>query len=81
MKCFEYNKQCNKICAKNECRYWIDLKNYKNCCIIAAGEESNLNGEKFTLQDIGDIFKVTRMRICQIEKIAVKKIKDKFSNL
>jgi len=33
--------------------------------------------EKFTLQDIGDIFKVTRMRICQIEKIAIKKLKDK----
>jgi DNA-directed RNA polymerase specialized sigma subunit len=23
---------------------------------------------------------VTRMRICQIEKIAIKKLKDKFSN-
>ena len=80
MKCFDYNKQCDKICVKDTCRYWIDQKKYNNCCITAASEESNLAGEKFTLQDIGDIFKVTRMRICQIEKIAVKKLKDKFLN-
>tara|TARA_Y100000389_G_C17138287_1_gene353640 strand:+ start:212 stop:394 length:183 start_codon:yes stop_codon:yes gene_type:complete len=55
-------------------------KKYQNCCLIAADDVSKINEEKFTLQDIGDIFKVTRMRICQIEKIAVKKLKDKFSN-
>jgi DNA-directed RNA polymerase sigma subunit (sigma70/sigma32) len=29
-----------------------------------------------TLQNIGDLFKLTRMRICQIEKNAIQKIKD-----
>jgi hypothetical protein len=69
------------MCVKSKCRYWIDCKKYNNCCIVAANEENSVTGEKFTLQDIGDIFRVTRMRICQIEKIAVNKIKDKFSNL
>ena len=80
MKCFEYNNNHKKNCEKETCRYWIDQKRYVNCCLIAANNESNDVEEKFTLQDIGDIFKVTRMRICQIEKIAVKKLKVKFSN-
>ena len=81
MKCFEYNNQCETDCQKKACRYWIDQKKYNNCCIIASSRDNNnFDQEKFTLQDIGDIFKVTRMRICQIEKIAIKKLKDKFSN-
>tara|TARA_B100001093_G_scaffold485513_1_gene519950 strand:- start:23353 stop:23607 length:255 start_codon:yes stop_codon:yes gene_type:complete len=82
MKCFQYNNQNNKNCSKNNCRYWINSKINKNCCLIASSGSNNINSqiEKFTLQDIGDIFKVTRMRICQIEKIAIKKLKDKFSN-
>lgn len=73
MKCFDYNKKCNKLCEKANCRYWIDFDKSQNCCINAAKNGS----DKFTLQDIGDIFKVTRMRICQIEKIAIKKLKSK----
>jgi len=81
MKCFEYNNQCKTNCKKQVCRYWIDKNKYNNCCLIAASNDNTNNDqEKFTLQDIGDIFKVTRMRICQIEKIAIKKLKDKFSN-
>ena len=81
MKSFEYNNQCKTDCQKKTCRYWIDQKKYNNCCIIASSNDNNnIDREKFTLQDIGDIFKVTRMRICQIEKIAIKKLKDKFSN-
>jgi len=76
MKCFEYNKKCNTVCKKKECRYWLNIKESQNCCINAAKNESE---SKFTLQDIGDIFDVTRMRICQIEKKAIKKIRERFS--
>jgi hypothetical protein len=69
MKCFEYNKQKNIICEKTSCKHFINCKKNKNCTIIAAEE-----GPK-TLQEIGDIFNVTRMRICQIEKDIMKKIK------
>jgi DNA-directed RNA polymerase sigma subunit (sigma70/sigma32) len=41
-----------------------------NCSIIAAE-----NG-KMTLREIGEILGLTRMRICQIEKRALLKIKD-----
>lgn len=81
MKCFAHNKEYKINCQKNECRYWMENKKYRNCCIVASQNDGvNVNEDKFTLQDIGDIFKVTRMRICQIEKIAIKKLKDKLSN-
>ncbi|MBK26027.1 MAG: hypothetical protein CME70_18665 [Halobacteriovorax sp.] len=55
-------------CEKKSCKYWHDLPDSQNCIMIAAR-----NGEH-TLQQIGDIFGVTRMRICQIEKIIFKKL-------
>ena len=39
-----------------------------NCAIIG-GEQG-----KWILKDIGEIFDVTRMRICQIEKEIIKKL-------
>ena len=75
MKCFDYHKKNKVSCNKKICRYWLDNKNNQNCCILSAKED------KFTLQDIGEIFDVTRMRICQIEKIAIKKIKEKVLSL
>ena len=80
MKCFEYNNRHKKNCGKKNCRYWINEKKYQNCCLIAASNDNQIQTEKFTLQDIGNMFGVTRMRICQIEKIAIKKLKDKFYN-
>jgi len=74
MKCFEKNKEKNKNCNKKSCKYWIKCKSFKNCTIIAAED-----GPK-TLQEIGTIFDVTRMRVCQIEKDIVKKIKAKIKS-
>ena len=71
-KCFEYFKLKNKSCDKSDCRYWLNCSQFNNCCIIGA-EKS----EKITLQNIGELFDVTRMRICQIEKIAIQKLKEK----
>ena len=79
MKCFLYNKNRNINCHKNQCRYWIENSLSNNCCINYVSNDK-FDSDKITLQDIGDIFKVTRMRICQIEKIAIKKIKDKITN-
>jgi len=39
-------------------------------CVILAAEDGPM-----TLQEVGDIFNVTRMRICQIEKLAKRFLK------
>tara|TARA_B100000287_G_scaffold390483_2_gene401416 strand:- start:307 stop:534 length:228 start_codon:yes stop_codon:yes gene_type:complete len=75
MKCYEYCASKNRNCKESSCRYWLDNKSTKNCTILAAKIEKNM-----TLEEIGNIFKVTRMRICQIEKRAIEKIKEKLTN-
>ena len=71
MKCYEYHKMKNKKCKNKKCRYWIDVSELNSCTIVGASSKHNI-----TLEDIGKIFKVTRMRICQIEKKAIEKIKN-----
>ena len=70
MKCFDYCKNKNKKCKSSDCRYWIENGQSFNCTLIAAAQKENI-----TLEDIGKIFNVTRMRICQIEKRAIEKLK------
>jgi hypothetical protein len=68
MKCFNAHDKLNSPCKNNGCRYWIDYEDSSNCTILATKK-----GPK-TLQEIGDIFGVTRMRICQLEKRILSKI-------
>ena len=67
--CFTTYKNLNKNCDKSNCKHWIDCKKDNNCVLISAD-----NGPK-TLQEVGEIFGITRMRVCQIEKSILKKIK------
>jgi catabolite regulation protein CreA len=68
--CFSIQAKYNVACQRKDCRNWIDHQDSQNCAIIAAQD-----GPK-TLQDVGKIFGLTRMRICQIEKNISRKIKD-----
>jgi len=74
MKCFETCEQYGNQCKMQECRYWIDHEKSKNCTLIASKHGP------MTLQQIGDIFGVTRMRICQLEKRILKKIETILDN-
>ncbi|MBT7452198.1 MAG: hypothetical protein HN793_15275 [Rhodospirillaceae bacterium] len=71
MKCYEYQQKKCTGCKVAECRYWVSDKTYGNCIIVGVKKKD------WTLQDVGDLFGVTRMRICQIEKSVLKKIKRK----
>ena len=69
--CFKEHKNYNVECLKKDCKYWIECSDSLNCTMLMANE-----GPK-TLQEIGEIFGVTRMRICQIEKSVMNKLRSK----
>jgi len=69
--CFHYHKEMNKCCQKQSCRYYqSNLSTSQNCVINKSNEREH------TLEEIGDIFDISRMRICQLEKQIVTKIKN-----
>jgi len=69
MTCFNAHKKHNVICQRKTCPQWISFKEGYNCTVLAT-----VKGP-YTLQKIGQIFDLTRMRICQIEKDIFDKIK------
>jgi len=69
--CFNEQRKYKAACKKCTCKYWIPGTKWQNCSLIAADEGTQ------TLQEIGAIFNVTRMRICQIEKTILKKLAGK----
>jgi len=62
--CFAEHEKAAISCEKSGCRQWMNSSCHFNCALIAAKR----NEAGLTLQEVGEIFDVTRMRICQIEK-------------
>ena len=68
--CFVEHARFRLTCKKESCRQWIDNPSSLNCTILAT-----TTGPK-TLQHIGTLFGLTRMRICQIEKMTMEKLQE-----
>ena len=68
-KCFVILRSANVQCPDRECRYFLRSDRDLNCAIVAAQA-----GPK-TLQEIGDYYGISRMRICQIEKSILGKLR------
>lgn len=67
--CFSVQAKQGVDCQRQRCQHWIPHNDSHNCVIIAAQEGPH------TLQKIGQIYGLTRMRICQIEKGIFEKIR------
>ncbi len=67
--CFAAQAQQKVDCQRQRCQHWIPHRESQNCVIIAAQDGPH------TLQKIGQIYGLTRMRICQIEKNIFEKIR------
>jgi hypothetical protein len=68
--CFDTQAKQNVDCLRQRCPHWIPYQVSHNCVLIAAQEGPH------TLQTIGQIYGLTRMRICQIEKEILGKIRE-----
>jgi DNA-directed RNA polymerase sigma subunit (sigma70/sigma32) len=68
--CFAEHEKRMVKCEKRACRQWMNSACHMNCAVIAASQ----NDEGMTLQQIGDIFGITRMRVCQLEKASLQKM-------
>lgn len=68
--CYEFIENCKKSCQKKTCKQWIPYENSYNCVLISTRKGP------LTLREIGSIYNLTRMRICQIEKKIYKKIRE-----
>ena len=72
--CYEAVEKYNSICHKKNCSQWINHEPGKNCTILTTQEGP------LTLREIGKIYGLTRMRICQIEKNIYQKIRNSITN-
>jgi len=68
--CYSLQENLSSSCNNSKCDNWINYESGKNCVII-----TSKSGPK-TLQEIGQIYGLTRMRICQIEKSIYRKIRN-----
>jgi hypothetical protein len=68
--CFSAHSKNGVDCQRKKCQHWIPYPTGHNCVMVAAGQGPH------TLQEIGGIYGLTRMRICQIEKGIYEKIRN-----
>jgi len=74
MKCFEAFCKYKVNCNNTECRYLINSTQDNNCALIASSKSTK------TLEEVANIYNLTKMRICQIEHTAIQKIKSSLKN-
>lgn len=67
--CFAFTAKHGVDCQRKRCRQWIPNPEGHNCVMVSAQNGAH------TLQKIGQIYGLTRMRICQIEKAIFEKIR------
>ena len=68
--CYEQVDKHSCDCQRKSCNQWIDFPKGKNCMVLTT------QSGPLTLNEIGKIYGLTRMRICQIEKNIYQKIRN-----
>ena len=74
--CTSACKKNNVSCPVRDCRHWMDYEEDLNCSFVAI--DKNEGG--LTLREVGERLGISFVRVCQIEKKAVQKLKKKLQN-
>ena len=72
-KCAEETQESNNICNKKDCRLWMEWGEDLNCTLISVKKNGRL-----TLNEAGKRLGISYVRVSQIEKQAVNKLKTVF---
>ena len=71
-KCAEETQESNNICDKKDCRLWMEWGEDLNCTLISVKKNGRLR-----LKKLGDRLGISYVRVSQIEKQALNKLKKK----
>ena len=69
--CTKKCKQLDISCPVQDCRMWIDYPEERNCCLVSIEEK----GKGLTLYESADRLNIHYLKVRQIEKRAMEKIK------
>ncbi len=72
-KCVSACKKDQVACPNSECRGWMDYEEDLNCVFIAVDKHE----KGLTLREVGERLGISFVRVCQIEKGALAKLKKK----
>ena len=75
-KCVTACKKYGVSCPNSSCKSWIDYEDDLNCAYVAVDKHE----EGLTLREVGDRLGISFVRVCQIEKQALEKLKTKMKN-
>ena len=70
-ECVTKCKSATVACPNSDCGHWMDYGEDLNCSLIAV--EKHPGG--LTLREVGDRLHISFVRVCQIEKGALQKLK------
>jgi len=70
-RCMTACKRSKVSCPNSECKHWIDYEEDLNCTLVAVDKHEG----GLTLREIGERLRISFVRVCQIEKAAVQKLK------
>ena len=65
-----------KSCSEKECKHWIEYEEDNNCSLISINKYGRM-----TLQQIADRLGISVVRVCQIEKEVLRKMKKRLNNI
>jgi DNA-directed RNA polymerase specialized sigma subunit len=71
MVCSHYYRKLNK-----EDRYYVNSEKHNNCMFCLVSEKGEM-----TQEEVSQYFGISKMRVCQLEKLALKKFRKKMKKI